>query len=65
MALTSSRSIFSEPNHSAGHSFSGRKSHWVLGTKKPFFAAVTTIARPTRPPMSEGNSGPRNTPVSA
>ena len=34
-----------------------------FGTRKPKCAALVTMARPINPPASEGNSGPRNTPV--
>ena len=53
------------PIHSLGHSFGSAKSQLFFGTRKPKRAALVTMARPTRPPSSEGNSGPRKTPVKA
>ncbi|MNG41642.1 hypothetical protein D3C84_1309680 [compost metagenome] len=65
MTVRLSSFISTLPSHSLGHSLAGAKSQCFFGTRKPKWAAVQTMARPTKPPSREGNSGPRNTPVAA
>src|SRR5699024_4200181 len=42
----------------------GSKSNVSFGMRKPFLASGMTIASPVRPPMMDGNSGPRKFAVS-
>src|SRR5690606_19433076 len=65
LAVRSSSFIPTLPSRSLGHSLASAKSHGCLGTRKPLRAAKVTMARPIRPPSSEGNSGPRKMPVKA
>ena len=53
------------PNQLFGQEDFASKSHVDLGVRKPFLAAVTTTAILTKPPISDGNSGPKNIPVNA
>ena len=42
------------------HSETSGKSHFLLGTRNLYFAAITVNTRPITAPKREGNSGPRN-----
>ena len=57
------RDISIPPFHEIGQLVEEGKFHESLGIKISFLIARVTIARPTNPPIIDGNSGPRKIPV--
>ena len=55
---------FKVSNYDLGHVFLLGKFQVFLGKRNPFFAALTTIAKPINDPNRNGNSGPGKIPVS-